>query len=75
MAYPRLTIVGHFTHEEIGRRYRSCKDPVEKTRWQVLWLMTDPDRLRSADEAAALVGFSGRMSLLATRTRTSPRNP
>jgi transposase len=59
MARPRLTIADHLPPAEIARRYRACQDSVEKTRWQVLWLMTRPGEPRSADEAARLVGFTG----------------
>ena len=59
MARPRLMIVDHLSHDEIGRRYRACRETVEKTRWQALWLMTRPDASLSADAAARLVGFTG----------------
>jgi transposase len=59
MAHPRLTIAEHLSPDEIARRYRACRHPVEKTRWQVLWLMTRPDEPRSADQAARLVGCTG----------------
>jgi transposase len=59
MPRPRLTITDHLPADEIARRYRACRHPVEKTRWHVLWLLTRPDRPRSADEAARLVGYSG----------------
>jgi transposase len=59
MARPRLPIADHLTPDEIARRYRRCRHPVEKTRWQVLGLLTRPDEPRSADQAARLVGFTG----------------
>lgn len=54
----RLPIVPHLSHEEIDRRYRSCSDAAEKTRWHVLWLATRPDDPLSATKAAQLVGFT-----------------
>ncbi len=54
----RLPIVEHLSHGEIDRRYRGCADAAEKTRWQVLWLVTRPDRSLSATAAAKLVGFT-----------------
>ena len=54
----RLPVVPHLTHEEIDRRYRSCSDAAEKTRWHVLWLVTRPDQPLSATAAARLVGFT-----------------
>jgi transposase len=54
----RLPVVEHLSHEEIDRRYRACADAAEKTRWQVLWLVTRPDQPLSATAAAKLVGFT-----------------
>jgi transposase len=54
----RLPVVSHLSHEEIDRRYRSCPDGSEKSRWHVLWLVTRPDQPLSATTAAKLVGFS-----------------
>jgi transposase len=54
-----LTIADHLPHDEIDRRYRACRHPVEKLRWLALRLMTRPDRPLSADQAARLVGFTG----------------
>lgn len=59
MARPRLPIADHLRPDAIERRYRTCRHPVEKTRWQVLWLMTRPDEPRSADQAARLIGYTG----------------
>lgn len=54
----RLPVVGHLSHEEIDRRYRSCIDAALKSRWHVLWLVTRPDQPLSATAAAKLVGFT-----------------
>jgi transposase len=54
----RLPVVEHLSHEEIDRRYRSCADAAEKTRWHVLWLVTRPEQALSATAAAKLVGFT-----------------
>src|ERR1051325_11014618 len=59
MAFPRLTIAPHLDPAEIARRYRACDDPVERSRWHALWLLTRPDEPRSADQAARLLGYSG----------------
>ncbi|WP_020473609.1 hypothetical protein [Zavarzinella formosa] len=32
----RIPINNHLSAEEIARRYRTCPDGAEKTRWQVL---------------------------------------
>jgi transposase len=58
MARSRLPIVLHLPPEEIARRYRACRHGVEKTHWQVLWLLTRPDRPLSPAQAAAQVGLT-----------------
>jgi transposase len=58
MGRPRLPIVPHLTHDEIARRYRACRTGVEKTHWQVLWLLTRPQDPPAAAAVAALVGLS-----------------
>jgi transposase len=54
----RLPVVGHLRPEEIDRRYRTCGDAAEKSRWHVLWLVTRADQPLSATAAAKLVGFT-----------------
>lgn len=54
----RLPVVPHLSYEEIDRRYRSCSDAAEKTRWHVLRPVTRPDQPLSATKAAELVGFT-----------------
>jgi len=54
----RLPVVDHLKFEEIDRRYRTCPDPAEKTRWHVLWLVARPGQPLSATAAAKLVGFT-----------------
>jgi hypothetical protein len=33
-----LTLAEHFSEEAFYERYRHCKDPVERTHWQIVWL-------------------------------------
>lgn len=54
----QLPVASHLTHSEIDRRYRSCPDPAEKTRWHLLWLVSRPENPLSATAAARLVGFT-----------------
>ena len=54
----RLPVIGHLPAEEVGRRYRNCPDPKEKTRWQLIWLLLRPDQSLSCERAAPLVGLS-----------------
>jgi transposase len=58
MANARLPIADHLPHEEIARRYRSCRDAAEKTHWQLLWLLTRPEDPLSPAQAAQQVGLS-----------------
>jgi transposase len=54
----RLPVIDHLTPAEIARRYRTCSDGAEKTRWHVLWLVTRPDAPLSAGQAARAVGLT-----------------
>ena len=58
MPRPRLPIVAHLTAEQIRARYRSCRDGLEKTHWQVLWLLTRTQPAPSPVEVAPLVGMT-----------------
>jgi transposase len=53
-----IPVVLHLRPGKIDHRYRSCRDPHEKTRWQVIWLLTRPGQPRSAHAASRLVGIS-----------------
>jgi transposase len=54
----RLPVVAHLPPAEVGRRYRNCPDPKEKTRWHLLWLLLRPGESLSCTRAAPLVGLS-----------------
>jgi transposase len=58
MARPRLPIVSHLRPEEIARRYRTCRTGVEKTHWQVLWLLTRTAQPPSPAQVASQVGLT-----------------
>jgi transposase len=58
MPRPRLPIAPHLAPEEIARRYRACRSGLEKTHWQVLWLLTRPDAPLSPAQAAERVGLT-----------------
>jgi transposase len=53
-----LPVVAHLPVEEVGRRYRACPDPKEKTRWHLIWLLLRPSEPRNCERAAPLVGLS-----------------
>ena len=54
----RLPVIAHLPPEEVGRRYRNCPDPKEKTRWHLLWLLSRTSQPLSCEQAAPLVGLS-----------------
>ncbi len=58
MARPRLPIAPHLDPDEIARRYRACRDGVEKTHWQILWLLTRTADPPAPAAVAAQVGLT-----------------
>src|SRR5262245_29917246 len=58
MARPRLPIVAHLDPGEIARRYRACRTGIEKTHWQILWLLSRTAAPPTPAEVAARVGLT-----------------
>jgi transposase len=58
MARPRLPIIAHLVPEEIARRYRTCRLGVEKTHWQILWLLTRSESPPTPAAVAAQLGLT-----------------
>ena len=58
IARARLPIVAHLSPEEIARRYRTCRGGVEKTHWQIVWLLTRSQAPPTPAEVAARVGLT-----------------
>lgn len=53
---PRLLVVdAHLPVAEWEHRYRACRDPVERSRWQMVWLVGAGHRV---PEVAALTGYT-----------------
>jgi len=50
-----VTVVPHLPPDELLHRYRHAHDPVERTHWHLLWLVTDGRRV---PEVAHLVGYT-----------------
>ncbi len=46
------------TSAQLKQSYLSCKNPVEKTHWQVIWWLKKGGDAVSTEDAASLVGFS-----------------
>lgn len=57
-AMHRLPVIAHLPAAEVGRRYRHCQDPKEKTRWHLVWLLLRAGPPFSCEQAAPLVGLS-----------------
>lgn len=55
-----LTIKSHLTYQELTKYYRSCKNPIEKTRFQLIWLMANPTKPMLVKQAAKATGFCQR---------------
>src|SRR5574342_55208 len=52
---PKYIAQGHLPNEAMERRYRDAKDVVERSQWQILWLLAGGKRTR---EVAAVTGYS-----------------
>lgn len=53
---PRLlTVTAHLPVEDLEHRYRACHDPVERSPWQMVWLVACGHRV---PEVARLTGYS-----------------
>ena len=55
--WTRFTVAAHLSADELARRYRAARDPVERSRWQMIWLLISGRPLR---EVAAVTGYSTR---------------
>src|SRR3712207_4005471 len=53
----RFAVADHLGMEELAARYRATRDPVERGRWQMIWLLASGRSLR---EVAAVMGYSTR---------------
>ena len=49
-----LSIEQHLTSDELAARYRRTHDPIEKTHWQMLWLLAQG---RTTAEVASICGY------------------
>lgn len=51
----RLRLADHLSSDELQRRYRTSTDPIEKSHWQVLWLLSLG---RGSQEIAEVTSYS-----------------
>lgn len=50
-----LTVTPHLSVDELEARYRACRDPVERSRWHMVWLAGRGHRVPAV---ATLTGYS-----------------
>jgi transposase len=55
--WTRFGVAAHLSAEELGARYRAARDPVERSRWQMIWLLVSG---RPLGEVASVTGYSTR---------------
>lgn len=51
----RIQITAHLSAEELEQRYRQAKDGVERSHYQIIWLLSQG---RRSEEVAELTGYS-----------------
>src|SRR5260370_40836616 len=51
----RLSIEAHLRPEELEQRYRAARDGVERSQWQIIWLLAGG---ATSQEVAAVAGYS-----------------
>lgn len=51
----RITIASHLSLEELERRYRQAKEPIERSHYQIIWLLASD---RRTEDVAAITGYS-----------------
>src|SRR5918995_7446561 len=70
----RIPMVRHRTANQILRKYRACRHPVERVRWHAVWLLARIDEPRTPAQVAALVGLSD-VTVRAILHRWNARGP
>ena len=60
----RIRLAPHLPVEELGQRYRRAREPVERSRWQMLWLLA---RGQQAQQVAAVTGYCAKWVGLVAR--------
>ncbi|MCT7949779.1 helix-turn-helix domain-containing protein [Ancylothrix sp. C2] len=51
----RVTVLPHLSGSELESRYRQAKDPVERTHYQIVWLLASG---KTTQEVAQVTGYS-----------------
>ena len=55
--WTRFAVAAHLSADELSQRYRLARDAVERSHWQMIWLLVSG---RSLGEVAAVTGYSTR---------------
>ena len=55
--WTRFAVAAHLSADELSQRYRLARDPVERSHWQMIWLLVSG---RPLAEVAAVTGYSTR---------------
>src|SRR6266705_3974715 len=50
----RITVQAHLSLKEIGSRYREAKDSVERSHWQIIWLLAQG---KTTNEITEVTGY------------------
>ncbi len=50
-----LTVAEHLTTDELESRYRGARDGMDRSQWQIIWLLSQGKRSR---EVASITGYS-----------------
>ena len=50
-----LALADHLTPEALFEHYRACSDPVERSRWQIIWLKS---KQQTTSQIVAATGFT-----------------
>jgi len=51
----RISVKAHLGNDQLETRYRKAKDPVERSHWQIIWLLAEG---KTAQQIAEVTGYS-----------------
>jgi hypothetical protein len=69
----RLSLEEHLGNEELERRYREARDPVERSHYQIVWLLARGRTTREVVEATGYTVPTGSERSPAATTRAARR--
>ena len=75
MKRKRIALSGHLSPAELKQRYRTCAEPVERSHWQAIWLLSRPEKNHSCQDVADMLGCSADwIRKLVRRYNADPEN-